>query len=766
MFAPRAERWLLLGALAGAPLPLAAQPLKLPEGLPLAEALRQLDRDAGLRTVFSTAVVAPGLRIGQHSAGQSVTALRRALLAEHGLRCAMLLGRCVVRPGRPARSGGDVLPEQGAARLETVHVEAGRYVLGDQDAAYLDAATIAATPHFADDALRFARNLPGVAAGDFNAAFHVRGSQQDEVSVRLDGFELYRPFHLQSLLSAFSIIDSNLIGGIDVYTGAWPSRLGGRSGAVMDIRSREPGSARERRIGVSAINSFYTHAQRSEDDRVGLLASARVGYLDFVLDYIDPNGTISPGYHDLFARTSYRLDERHSLAFNLLSAGEDVLFDGDDGTERSDGRLQADYLWATWRADWTPYLGGETVLGYSRLDRERVGFAFDPFESDVVVDDRRDLQGLRLAQRFEWLLDSGWLLDAGGEWRDESTDYDYFAQGEVFAPLSRTPQPLDRAFVGRRDSRTLAVWLDGEKALGEGWTLRAGLRGVRHRVGEVRDRHVDPMLSLAWTPDARNILRLALSGVSQDQRSDELQVEDGDALFQPSERARQWVLGWEHLGDSGLRWRIEAYARRWSDLRARYQNLFEPVELFPEAEGDRVRIDAQRARSRGIELSVEAPTEWGRWWARYVFSRAEEQVDGRWMPRSWDQPHALNAGFDRSLDSGWRLSAQIEARSGWPTTPVSLQPQPDGSLLVQFGPRNRDRFAPYINVSARIGRTWTLPRSTLSAYFEVYNLLDRDNADMVTGFDLIRTRDGGLRVQREFAGSLPFLPSFGLLWKF
>jgi hypothetical protein len=740
----------------------AADESDLRPGQSLAEALQLLSQRHGLSIVFSADLVPAQLRITSVPTAKDPKAQRDALLRAHGLVCRALLGRCVVE--RVAAPAAPAEPLQ-AARLPRVEVAPSHYSLGNEGATFLSAADIAATPHLADDVFRLARSIPGVAGGDIGAPFHVRGGNSDEIALRLDGLELYKPFHLHNLQNALGIVDSNLIGGIDVYTGAWPSRFGGRTSAIVDIRSREVADDRERRLGVSAINAFYTHAAASADGERSLLASARRGYLDVVLKFADPDGAIDPGYYDVFTRYRQQIGDRHAVSAHLLHAGDDIVFDGDEGTQRSDGSSDASYLWLGWQADWSDALTSETVLAHSRLDRRREGFAFDRFETNAIVFDQRELGGLRISHQLDWQLGERAALAAGVEWRDESSDYDYRSQVEVYPLFGRLPTRYTRRSQVEVDSGQQVLWLDGQALLTPRWQLRGGLRASRYRLGDRHSSTLDPQLALAFAPRDGSRLRIGLGGASQMQRSDELAIEDGDLRQHPAERARLAVLGWEQALSPRLGLRVELFDKRWSRVRPRYENLFEPIELFPETEGDRVLIAAQRASSRGIEVGLDGRFDSGRWWLRYAWSRSRERVDSVWQPRSWDQPHALHAGWDRSFDNGWRFTAQLEAHSGWPTTPVAVR-EVDGGFEAVIGARNSQRFDSYINLSARISRQWPLADGTLTAYFEAFNLLNRENGNLVDQFTLVRDSDGTLQVRRSLGGGLPLLPSFGVVWTF
>ena len=87
------------------------------------------------------------------------------------------------------------------------------------------------------DVLRSVALLPGVVArNDFSAGFNVRGGEADQNLVLLDGIPIYNPFHLGGLFGTF--IDK-AVSGMDVLTGAFPARYGGRLSSVLDVKSLE-----------------------------------------------------------------------------------------------------------------------------------------------------------------------------------------------------------------------------------------------------------------------------------------------------------------------------------------------------------------------------------------------------------------------------------------------------------------------------------------------------------------------------------------------
>ena len=73
-----------------------------------------------------------------------------------------------------------------------------------------------------------------------------------------------------------------------------------------------------------------------------------------------------------------------------------------------------------------------------------------------------------------------------------------------------------------------------------------------------------------------------------------------------TEAAEQAELSFRRTLGKRINLRVDAYYKRLSHLRPRYENLFEPIELFPETTDDRISIQADKARLRGVELLLRA----------------------------------------------------------------------------------------------------------------------------------------------------------------
>ena len=205
-----------------------------------------------------------------------------------------------------------------------------------------------------------------------------------------------------------------------------------------------------------------------------------------------------------------------------------------------------------------------------------------------------------------------------------------------------------------------------------------------------------------------------------------------------------------------------------SDLRPRYENLYDPLAIIPELQADRIRIAPTSALARGFELSVNRSGQALSWWASYSLAKVEDTVDGIEVARSWDQRHSLQAGLTWNVNN-WNFSVAGLIRSGWPTTSLALEevigPGGDLKFIAIPGPRNAEQLPHFASLDARISRKFDVGRGTITAFFEVSNLLDRNNV-CCFDYDLETDENGEEFLESSPDYWLPLLPAVGFLWEF
>jgi outer membrane receptor protein involved in Fe transport len=290
-----------------------------------------------------------------------------------------------------------------------------------------------------------------------------------------------------------------------------------------------------------------------------------------------------------------------------------------------------------------------------------------------------------------------------------------------------------------------------------------GLRWDQQTLEPERTATLSPRLGVRYRVGGNTFLRASLGRFNQSQSIDELQIEDGVDRFYRPEESDQFVAGIEQLLPGGSTLRLEAYEKRMRRLRPRFENLLDPLSLAPELTADRIEIAPSEANARGVEVSfthdVNAALKW-----RVAYSRSsvQDRIGAEDVYRSWDQEDALAAGLEWE-SAKWNVNVQLVQRSGWPTTPVTLNTTA-AVPIATVGPRNSERMAAFRSVDVRLERRLQPRRGSAYVFFEASNLFNRANA-CCTDFSLTGSGSGAA-LDLARVNYLPLVPSVGFVRAF
>ena len=639
-------------------------------------------------------------------------------------------------------------------------------------------------PHLAEDVYRAVGWLPGTAHGDISADFHVRGGEEAETLVLLDGLEIYTPFHLREL-DVFSTIDSRVVGGVDFLSGGFPVEYGDRMSGVLDISPVVPAGRQRHSLGLSFINAGYLGSSAFAGERGQWLLSARRGYLDLVLEIIDET-ELDPVYYDLLGQVRYRLDDRNLLSLSVHGSHDRVDFRDEDDDEALDLRESAGYFWLTLDTSWSSGLYSRALLAHGRTQRDRRGLDDDFGFVGIVDGDDREFEATSFKQDGGWDFEERHLLKWGIEIQDVDAEYDFFSRTIIWDPLFIA---VDEPYVDRivdveaaAAGTALSGYLADRVRLGNRLTAELGVRWDRQTYTVDEDQW-SPRLNLVYAaadPSGHHSrVRAAWGLFHQSQGVHELQVADGVAEFFPAQRAEHRLLSFEHTFPgfgknallSGLGLRLELYQKRMSDLRPRWESLFRPNEFLFEVQPDRIRVAPGRAEAHGLELVAKQPGR-GRigWWLSYTWAQVEDEIDGVKQPRNWDQRHTFT--FSLSIErEKWSFNLAGVYRTGWPTTEVLVERSVGEDGTPQFrkvlGPRNQDRLPTYHRLDIRASRKLAHRSGNWTFFVEISNVLDRKNICCRENYILI-FEPGSDEPVLDVAEDdwLPLVPSFGITWEF
>jgi len=635
---------------------------------------------------------------------------------------------------------------------------------------YLDRELVTRIPATSDEAVRLTNRLPGTASGGISAQNHIRGGEANEVLFLFDGLRLYEPYHLKDFQSIATIINSNAIGGMDFYAGAYPAHYGDRMSGVLSIELRAPDKPIETELALSFFNasllSLGTFGGAGQGD---WLVSARRGNLDLIVDVIDPDFG-NPDYQDYLAHVAWDFGPRSQVSANFLISDDKLRLDDADRGERATASYSNQVGWVKWRAEWSPSLTSDSVLALSDISDRRSGVLSLPDLVSGSLDEVREFAALEIRQNWRWVASDTWMLRYGFNIKDLDAKYRFSSEQIVVPPFDAildnqlsTVRAFDLAPSGAQYAAYAEIrWRPLDK-----WTFDLGLRWDQQTYTTAQDdKQISPRVSILYQPSQTSELRFGWGQYYQAQEINELQVSDGIADFFPAQQAEHFVLNFRHQFASKIDANLSVYRKSFRRLQPRFENSFNSLTLLPELQFDRIVVEPSGAEALGAELMLSrgSAEEDLFWWVGYAWSEIEDETTAGDIVRSWDQPHTLKGGLSWRWGP-WDFSTAAEIHTGWPRTFMTgdLVLQPDGSesLALAVSDRNTTRYSEFSSLDIRVSRDIDIARGDLTVFLEVTNLPNRQNP-CCTEYSV--GSDGSL-VSRD-KHWLPVVPSLGIVWRF
>lgn len=661
-------------------------------------------------------------------------------------------------------------------RLADVVVTPGHFAIMQEEPVtqqMLTAEDIQNIPHFGEDIYRAVRRLPGVSASDYSARFTVRGGDNNEVLVLLDGLELYEPFHLKDINGgALSIIDVEAIGGVNLMTGGFTAEYGNKLSGVFDINTIKPETERHRTsLGLSLLHARVMSEGTFGNGKGHWLASARRGYFDLVMQVVEPESKFRPTYYDVLGKWQYRLSNRHTFSANVLHAGDNLDLE-EDGDVTNTGYGNS-YGWLGLQSFWSPQLYSHTVASVGRVRQDRRALYYISGRRNVFMEalEQRDLNVYAIKQDWSFGLAERHFLKWGFNLKRFAAAYDYFnsnphavgrGSNDLLFEYDTTAVQLNP------NGSEMGFYFADRMRLFAPLTVELGMR--YDRASHTDDENLSPRVHAAYALGKATVLRLGWGRFYQAQGLQELQAQDGDADFYPAELAEHRVLGVEHQFENGVNLRVEAYQKRLSQLRPRYHNLSNSLEFFPEVDGDRVRLEPERGDARGVEVFAKRDAG-GKlaWWASYAYAIAEDEILGQKVLRNFDQRHTIYLDATYRPAPRWRVNVAWQYHTGWPYTPATVEPAqyPDGTRYYRtvYGKLNSERYPAFHSMDVKVSRYFDAGQGRVNVFLEFINFYNRGNVKNYYFEDFLLP-NGEIAFEQGADLWLPRLPSIGVSWEF
>ena len=622
--------------------------------------------------------------------------------------------------------------------LEKIVVTPGRFTIYDGTTPQLSLSKeeIEKFPLIDNDIMRSGHVFPGVIASDYSARFSVRGGEKDGVSVRLDGMELYNPYHLQDFGGAVSLVGLGLIHRADLLMGGFPAEYGQKMSGVFDITTKPPNTEKvAANFGIDLINATAM-VEGPLSDKGGWILSARRGYIDLILALMDIDEKYKPQYADVYGKMMFHLSDEDTVTLNGIYGWDKNLIRLDDDVDNNlDSRYDNSTAWLKWRhtfgsSHWTDVFVFAGTSSQERTTRE----------TDF---DNRDFRFLGSKAELTVNILEKHTFRTGIEWRWSTAEYDYHVQ-ERMAGIGKYSDPI---LADIDDSgNDIKIFLQDEWQIHPKLALNVGGRYVvqNYRNTDVQNYEIGPRVALAVRPKKNLVFRGAWGIYHQPIDMMAIPVEDDIQTVGRAEQATHYILGCEYSRGNNFLIRLEGYYKTFDNLVGRLREFGRQAQIFTSPES---------ANAKGFDVfATQVVSPRLTWGLGYAYGIAEETTGDITIFRQYDRRHSLFLSSSHQISSTWHLYLSWRFHTGDPRTPLTHEEVrlPDGTIGCdrQFGETHSERLPAYHSLDFRITKRSPYRRWELTWYFQILNLYNHTNVDQYA-FSEVRNQEKGTIVSDQ-----------------
>ena len=640
--------------------------------------------------------------------------------------------------------------------LEKIVVTPGRFTIYDGTSARISLSKkeIERFPLIDNDVMRAGHVFPGVISSDYSARFSVRGGEKSDISVRLDGMELYNPYHLQDFGGAVSLIGLELIQNTQLLIGGFPAEYGEKMSGVFDLKTRSPNTEQfSANFGVDLINATAT-LEGPLSEKGGWLLSARRGYIDLILALMDVDEDYKPQYADVYGKFTYQATQADTVTLNGLYGWDKNRIRLDDVDNNLDSQYDNSTTWAKWRhtfgdSHWTDFFVFAGISNQNRM----MG------KADV---DNRDFRFFGTKAELTTNLFEAHTFRSGVKWQWLTAQYQYDVQERQAGVNIYKPILVDVDDNGGEFS----AFLQDEWQLHSKLALNVGGHFVyqQYRKEGIQRYEIGPRVALAIKPTNKLLLRGAWGIYHQPISLMGVPVEDDIETVGRAEQAVHYVIGAEYTPTNNFLVRVEGYYNTFDNLVGRLREFGRQNQIF---------VAPQSGEAKGLDVFMtHAVSNRLSWTLGYAYGIAEEIAGGTTIFRQHDRRHAFAVSSNYQFAPTWHLYLSWRFHTGEPRTPLihAEVRGPNGSIIAcdrRFGDTHSARMPAYQSLDFRITKQSSYRRWELSWYFQILNLYNHRNLDQYA-FSEVRDEETGAIIECtiEEEPLFPIVPTLGVTMRF
>jgi len=627
----------------------------------------------------------------------------------------------------------------------------------------------------ANDPFRAVASLPGVSSNqDFYADFATRGAGPSHIGVYIDGVLVDHPtYSLEDFgnLGSVSVVNGEVVGSVSLLSGAFPATYGDRTGAILDVTTRN--GARDRiatRVIADVLGIIVTtEGPIGKAKRASWLVSGRQSYLGYVLARLGDSSGLTLNYTDAIGKLNYDLNAHHKFSFDFSYGSNSALqspnyTDGQVASFFTSGGAQHGMSVVHW--DW---------IASQRTLFQAQGFWTHDHEHDtnlysaVDLDTTSNVYGFRADFTHEF---QPWnKLQAGAESRSPFQQRNSYTQWNYatdtltgsLLPLDNYSQSMWQSGAYAQDTLSL---LQNRVSLGA---------GVRWAYGTPASQNVFlPHASVILKASRTTNLTLSFGQYAQLPSLLQLYGAFGNRMLK-SERATHETFAIDQFLSDKLRLHVELYNRQ------EHGDIYSPLTEFRLLANNQVGFpvlgsvlgNSLKAYARGFEISIQRRSA-NRLSGWISYARSYSKY---WQPNTslsfqgdYDQRDTFSAYGAYRITRTIDVSGNSRYGTGMPIpgflAPSALTSSGTGSVLFQLSNlRNTVHQDDFLRCDVRISKVFTAKHFNLTLHGEIENVTGHTNYSYY-GIEYPGNVATSHQVNAIRQSTLPLLPAAGFTLEF
>ena len=643
------------------------------------------------------------------------------------------------------------------------------------------------------DVIRSLQSLPGVSSvGEGSNGLNIRGSNVDQNLIYIDDTPIFNPTHMFGLFSVFA---SDAIRDLELYKGGVPSRFGGRTAAVLDIKMIEPNTEKfKMQGGIGVVSNRVMAEIPIIKDKLSVLVAGRVSINDYLFKVFAPDylKNIRANFMDVATKVYYRPNAKNTLSFsNYLSQDfyrVDSLFSIENVVAK---RTSFDYGHQNYAVHWNHYFSPKLNM---MLSATMSLYKTKTYAPDTVntIDLNSSIDYKNLHASFDYQPSEAHKMNFGA-----SILQYYIKPGTLNAGVvSRVATVV----LPDEKSREAAIYVDDEWKLNDKLTIQMGLRYAQYwRIGagivneymsgqmpssntiinkknfgdgEVMASYggLEPRLTMKYSIGENQTLKFGYNRMQQffqllSNNTTPLPTsrwKTADAFIKPQQSDFLSLGYFKTINENVYEVSLETYYR---DTRNTLDFVSGAnLQLNPNIE---TQLITGKSKAYGVELMLQKKKGEMSGWISYTYARAFNQMigdfpevqainSGNWFPTNYDKPHSINMMLNIQPTTHHSFSFTFAYNTGRPFSSPSGSYEIADKKYPVYTERNNDRIRDY----HRLDFSWTISNPSMkkqrwegSWVFTVYNIYGRQNPYSV----FFKSTRQGLRPYELSVFASPFI---------